>query len=130
MVRDVQNMVARKIHWWHVPTMRRCSSVITLHAGRAMMHRRGKKEGVPMRRRHMLSAILMTSLAACASANTYEGVGAADEPVVQTGRTSDVISSAEMTAAGVTDAFQAISRLRPFFLRRAREMSAVTPNRS
>ncbi len=80
-----------------------------------------------MRRRHVIYATLLTTLAGCA---TGGGAGGYVEPTSHAGRTSDVISSAEMRDAGpgVTNAFQAIARLRPSFLYRVREMSAVQPN--
>ena len=80
-----------------------------------------------MRRRHLLSALLCTGLAAC---STVASNGAGLDDIDHTGRSSDVITEGEMNTAGVTNAFQAISRLRPFFFKRGREMSAVVPNQS
>jgi len=77
-----------------------------------------------MRRRHLTSALLLTSLAACASAPIN---GSADE-IQPTGRSSDVIGYPEMASSGAHDALQAITRLRPFFLNRGREMSPSKPN--
>ena len=79
-----------------------------------------------MRRRQIVASafVMMTSLAACASAPVN---GSADEEV-SAGRNSDVISTSEMRASGATDAYQAISRLRPLFLHRSRAAAPMRPN--
>ena len=61
-----------------------------------------------MRRLSVL--VLSASLAACATANQTT------RPVLSAGR--DVITAAEIVAARVTDAYQAVAQLRPEFLRR------------
>jgi hypothetical protein len=75
-----------------------------------------------MRRRHLLCAILISSLTACAPATNAVPIGSEE---VQ-GRTTDYIGAAEMRSVGANDALEAINRLRPFFFRRGRETSAVT----
>jgi hypothetical protein len=74
----------------------------------------------------MISAVLVLGLAACSAATQNGSV----DPQVASSQSSDVISQAELESAGVTDAFQAINRLRPMFLRRLRETSQVVPGRS
>jgi len=81
-----------------------------------------------MRRRHFVTSalVMMTSLAACASAPVQ---GSADD-IGYAGRNSNVISLPEMRSSGATDAYQAISRLRPLFLHRGRDKTPARPNMS
>jgi hypothetical protein len=86
-------------------------------------------------RRQFLSATLSVVLAGCATASN--AVPASNQEVVgpqeRTGRTSDYIGDAEIRSAssgGANDAYDVITRLRPFFFRRGRETSPVDPGRS
>ena len=66
-------------------------------------------------------ALVGLSLTACAAATSYR------EPALTGGR-REVLTAAEIVAARVTDAYQAVNQLRPEFLRRRGEASYYPPN--
>ena len=77
-----------------------------------------------MRPRDLMNAVILMTVAACASAPRVTTDAA---PI---GRSSDVLTVSEMRDAQTTDVFQAISMLRPMFLHRGRETSPFRPTAS
>jgi hypothetical protein len=61
------------------------------------------------------------SLTACAAATPYR------EPTVATAR-REILTAAEIVASRVTDVYQAVTQLRPEFLRRRGEIAFTYPN--
>ena len=80
-------------------------------------------------RRRLVTTITLCGLAACTSA-TIPGGYRTDPLLEQTGPASSLITAAELRSANVPDLFSAVSRLRPGFLIRMRDVHSSLANRS
>ena len=68
-------------------------------------------------------AVVSASLSACSAAIATQS---GERPV----RSSDVLTPAEISGTGVTDAYEAIQRFRPLYLNRLRDMGGPSGSQS